>query len=97
MNPKLQKINEEIDRLKGKITAYQGRVRELERQKTELENADIIALVRGVDIPPDEFAAFVNMFREQRQTAAVPDLPAIAAGDTPSENKSEQEESLEKK
>ena len=74
MNPKVEKITGEIDRLRGKITSYQNRVRELERQKTELENADIVAAVRGIDIAPDELAAFVRMFREQQSGGAVPDL-----------------------
>jgi predicted nucleic acid-binding Zn-ribbon protein len=78
LNPRVQKISDEIDKTKRKITEYQSRLRELERQKTELENADIIALVRSVDIPPDQFAEFARMFKE-RQGCAVPDLPAAVA------------------
>ena len=77
MNPKVEKITGEIDRLRGKITSYQNRVRELERQKIELENADIVAAVRGIDIAPDELAAFVRMFREQQNGGAVPDLNPV--------------------
>ena len=77
MNPKLQKISDEIEKLRTKVTGYQSRLRELERQKTELENADIIAMVRGVDIPAEDFAAFVSSYREQRKTAAVPAIPEI--------------------
>ena len=73
MNPKIERITNEIEKLRGKMTAYQNRLRELERQKTELENADIIAAVRGVDIAPDELAAFIRMFRAQ-QGGAVPNL-----------------------
>jgi hypothetical protein len=53
--------------MRTKITDYQSRLRELERQKTELENADIVALVRGIDIPPDAFAAFLASYRERRE------------------------------
>jgi hypothetical protein len=40
--------------------------------KTELENADIVALVRGVNIPPAEFEDFLRAFVEQRKNTAVP-------------------------
>ena len=52
----------------------QIRLRELEKQLTNLENADIVAAVRGVDIAPDELAAFVRMFKEKQQGVTVPDL-----------------------
>ena len=65
MNPRIERITAEIDKLREKIASNQNRLRELERLKTELENNDIIAAVRGVDIAPDEFAAFVRMFKEQ--------------------------------
>ena len=79
MNPKVEKITAEIEKIRRKISSSQTRLRELERQKLELENADIIAMVRGVDIPPDEFANFVQMFKAQQETV-VPDLPLTADG-----------------
>ena len=75
MNPKIERITSEIEKLKVKMAGHQQRLRDLERQKTELENADIISAVRGVDIAPDEFAAFVRMFKE-KQGGALPDLEA---------------------
>ena len=75
MNPRIQKITDEAEKLRRKITEYQARLRELERQKTELENADIVAMVRGIDIPPGQLAEFARMFKE-RKGCAVPDLPA---------------------
>lgn len=73
MNPRIVKLNNEIEKMRTKIADYQSRLRDLERQKTELENADIVAMVRGVDVPPDEFAEFIRMFKE-RQNCAVPDI-----------------------
>ena len=78
MNPKIEKITSEIDKLRTKITSSQNRLRELERQKTELENADIVAAVRGVEIAPDELAAFVQMFKEKQQGGIVPNLDTTA-------------------
>lgn len=65
MNPKIAKINTEIDKTKAKIAELQARVRELERQRTEAENTEIVELVRGVDATPQELAAFIRAFREQ--------------------------------
>lgn len=73
MNPKISKITGEIEKTREKISDLQSRLKELERQKTELENADILALVRGIDIQADEFAAFVAAYKEQQQGKAVPD------------------------
>ena len=66
MNPKIKKIDTEIDKTRAKISDYQARLRELERQKTEIENTEIVELVRGVDATPQELAAFIRAFRKQR-------------------------------
>ena len=60
MNPKLQKVTGEIEKLKAKITEHQSRLRELERQKTELENAEIVAIFRKEKLTENDFAAFVR-------------------------------------
>lgn len=74
MNPKLKKVTDEMDKTRAKISELQSRFKELERQRTELENADIIAMVRGIDVPPDEFGEFVRLFKEQQKNKAVPDM-----------------------
>ena len=74
MNPKIQKLAEEIEKMKRKITEYQSRLRDMEHQKTELENADIIAMVRGVDIPPEQLAEFARVFME-KHVGVLPELP----------------------
>ena len=62
-NERLQKIDAEISKLKTKISEYTVRLRELERQRTETENARIVALVRDVDISPDELMAFIQAYK----------------------------------
>lgn len=52
MNGKIQKVEAEIEKVKAKITAQQARLRELEQQKTELENTEIVGMVRGLDVSP---------------------------------------------
>jgi len=37
----------------------------LEKQKTDLENADIVALFRGENLSEGEFAAFVQSLRKK--------------------------------
>lgn len=77
-NEKLKKIESEIIKVKAKISDYTGRLRELERQKTEIENAGIIALVRDMDILPDELTAYIQAFKAQSNdgAAALPTVPA---------------------
>jgi len=74
VNPRIAKIKDEIEKIKVKMNKGQNRLRELEKQLTDLENADIVAAVRGVEIAPDELAAFVKMFKEKQQGGTVPDL-----------------------
>jgi predicted nucleic acid-binding Zn-ribbon protein len=62
-NEKLKKIETEIVKVKAKISEFTARLRELERQKTETENAGIIALVRDMDILPDELTAFIQAYK----------------------------------
>jgi len=60
MNPKIQRINAEIDKTKGKISELGAKVRELEKQRTEIENADIVEAVRGMDISLADLAAMLK-------------------------------------
>lgn len=63
MNPKIQKVVAEIEKVKAKITTQQARLRELEQQKTELENTEIVGMVRGLDVSPDELATLIQAIR----------------------------------
>ena len=47
MASKLDRIEKDIQKTKSKIAEYQKQLRELEAQKTEQENLQIIQLVRG--------------------------------------------------
>jgi len=80
MNPRIEKIKDEIERIKAKMIKGQTRLRELEKQLTDLENADIVAAVRGVEVAPSELAAFVQMLREKQKGGTVPDLDTATVG-----------------
>ena len=67
MNTKIERVCKEIDKTKGKINEQQARLRELEKQKTELENMEIVDTVRGMDISLADLAA---MLRASQNTPA---------------------------
>ena len=56
MNPKIEKLEKEIDRTKAKIAEMQAKLRKLEEQKTELENTDYVAVARSFHLTPQELA-----------------------------------------
>ena len=60
MNPKIERVNKEIEKTKVKLTEQQTRLRELEKQKTELENMEIVDVVRGMDISLADLAALLK-------------------------------------
>ena len=72
MASKLDHIEKDIQKIKSKIAEYQKQLRELEAQKTEQENLQIIQLVRGMNMKPEEFAAFLR-------SGAMQATPAVTA------------------
>ena len=69
---KLERIEKDIEKTKGKIAELQKQLRELEAAKTEQENLQIIQLVRGMNMKPEEFAAFLR-------SGAMQTAPAVTA------------------
>ncbi len=63
MNPKIAKLRGELEKNSGKIAALQAKNRDLERQIRELENTDIIGLVRETGMSADEFAVLFQQLR----------------------------------
>lgn len=70
MNPKLQKTIREIERVKTKIAELQASLPVLEKQKTELENTEIIKAFRSADVAPSDFAAFIEAYKENMGNGA---------------------------
>lgn len=56
MNPKIMKLRGELEKNKSKISDLQGRNRELEKQIRELEDTDIIGMVRENGMTMEQFA-----------------------------------------
>ncbi|MGE4214437.1 MAG: DUF4315 family protein [Anaerotignaceae bacterium] len=65
MSSKMNKLLLEIEKTKGKVSEYQMRLRELERQKTELENTEIVELIRSTKMNTSQLATFLEAFREK--------------------------------
>ena len=60
MNPKIEKVVKEITKTKNKIAEQQAKLRDLEKQKIELENTDYVAVARSFHLTPEELAEFLK-------------------------------------
>ena len=59
-NNKLDRIDAEIAKTREKISEQQARLKELLAQKTELENLQIVQLVRSMRLSPAELTALLD-------------------------------------
>lgn len=76
---KLERIIAEIEKTKDAISKQQARLRELEAQKTEVENLQIVQMVRALRMTPAELSTFLQ---------GKPDNAAAAATTTATANSS---------
>ncbi len=70
MNPKITKLRGELNKNNEKIAGLQAKNREIERQLRELENAEIIGMVRETGMTLDDFAA---LFQNLKGASIIPD------------------------
>ena len=59
-NNKLDRINAEIEKTRERITEQQNRLKDLLAQKTELENLQIVQLVRAMRLTPAKLTAMLS-------------------------------------
>ncbi len=69
MNPKIKKIDAEYEKNAAKITKLQERQKELEAERLELENTDIIGIVRSMGLTPEQLAALIQSGRAAASAA----------------------------
>ena len=69
MNPKITKLRTEFEKNKRKISDLQGRNRELEKQIRELEDTDIIGMVREHGMTMEEFIELFHRMHGAQSTA----------------------------
>lgn len=70
---RIDRIDKEIQKTRSKITEFQKQLKELEAQKTEQENLQIVQQVRALNMTPAQFAAFLNSGALLATPAAAPD------------------------
>lgn len=64
MNPKIQKLKSEKEKLLAKKASIEERCDEIDAQVMELENLDIIGTVREMGITPDQLAELLKKLME---------------------------------
>ena len=60
MNPKIKKLCGELNKNKAKIADLQAQNKELEKQIRELENTDIVGMVREQGLTPEQLAELLR-------------------------------------
>ncbi len=60
MNNKIKKLQAERSRNDEKIADLRTRNSEIDKQITELENLDIVGIVRSMGVTPDHLAAIIQ-------------------------------------
>ena len=71
MSKKKEKVILEISKTKEKISDLQEKLRELQRQKTEIENIEIVELVRSTKMNTSELATFLKAHREKNDASFI--------------------------
>ena len=72
LSPKIIKVNSAIDKTKEQIAELQVRLKDLEKQKTQLENDEIVAMFRREKLNEDEFAALLQSGKKKFPARATP-------------------------
>ena len=65
MNPKIKKLKAEKERNVLRITEMTSRNEEIDKQVTELENLDIIGIVRENSIMPEELFELIRSLKKE--------------------------------
>ncbi|MBR2481996.1 MAG: DUF4315 family protein [Oscillospiraceae bacterium] len=65
MNPKVVKLKEELEKNSEKIVKLQARNKTIKTTIIEIENTDIIGMVRDYGLSPDQL---MELLRELKQT-----------------------------
>ena len=78
-NPKIEKVNAAIEKSRDKILKEKARLHDLERQKTDLENAEIIARFRREKLTEDDLNTII--MQKSGSPAPVQEAPAYTKFD----------------
>jgi len=87
-NSRAAKVQNEIDKAKAKLAEQQAKIKELEHKKAEIENTEIVDIVRGMSIPLDELATLLQSIK------GAP-LPKATSGQNVHKSKSAETENID--
>ena len=65
MNPKINKLKAEKEKNLRKISEMTARNEEIDKQVTELENLDIIGIVRENGVTPEQLAELIQSLKKE--------------------------------
>jgi DNA-binding transcriptional regulator GbsR (MarR family) len=82
---KIERIDREIQKTREKITELQNKLKELNAQKTEAENLEIVQLVRSMRMTPQELNAMLK-------DGGIPGMAAADTADYEEQEDTEHEE-----
>ena len=60
MATKIERIDREIAKTREKIAEYQEKLKTLEVQKTEVENLEIVQMVRALRMTPEQLSSMLS-------------------------------------
>jgi hypothetical protein len=72
MNPRLEKLRLEREKVAEKVTVLSARLKALDEQILKLENTDIVGIVRENGLTIEQLAELMAML-ERKPTAPLPD------------------------
>ena len=61
MSSKIEKLNSEIKKAEDKITAEKARIAELRKQITEIENSEMLSVIRKSGLDMTELKKLLNI------------------------------------
>lgn len=64
MNPKIEKLQTERRKNEGKIRALSDRNKEIDEAITQIENGEIVGVVRATGMNLEQLAAYLKAFRK---------------------------------
>ena len=67
---RIERVNEQITRTKEKIAELTEHLRGLERQKTDIENGDILKMIHGLNVSKEDIQAFIKSRGNKRENDA---------------------------
>ena len=71
MNAKIKKINAEYEKNAANTAGRQARQKELDKQRAELENLDIVGMGRSMGMTPEELAALTDASQNGQMAPAM--------------------------